>query len=121
MAFQGWQDVNNKAALYLLTELHELFSDPSKWISWPLAINAAGEEVNPRSPDAVAWSLMGASTKLAQATYPLPIADFIDCAVRDFLNEISDNKLFGKMLSYDDEYALICLALEHLELNKETE
>ncbi len=112
--FQEWKDVDEEQVLFVLKEIHTLFSNPNNWIEWPLAINEKGIEVLPSSADAKKWSLMGASIKYASSNYPSPLSDYIDCALRDFLNEISDDARLKSFLSYDDEFAIISLGLEKL-------
>lgn len=43
-----------------LRAVHELLSDPRKWTRGALARTAEGTETYPRSPNAVAWCLIGA-------------------------------------------------------------
>jgi hypothetical protein len=112
--FQGWTEVSQEQAFFLLTQLHQLFLDHTKWIDWPQAIDATGQEVDPHSPNAVAWCLMGASAKIAVQHFGSPLGDFVDCATREFLVEVYDDRLIGKLLSYDDELAIISLALDYL-------
>lgn len=111
--FYNWKDVKEADVIFILEKVKDFFADPSKWIYWPIAIDGTGLEVDPLSPKAIKFSLMGALTKFASEKYSLPLGNYIDCAAREFLDDLSDNLLI-KGLSYEDEYALICLGHEFL-------
>lgn len=112
--FQGWKDVKKEHVLYVLQQLKELFLDKSNWLDWPEATDDAGTVLDLMNPAAKKWNLLGASAKIANEKYGSPLADFIDCATREFLYDLADDNLIGKLIPYDDEYALICLGYEFL-------
>lgn len=112
--FYSWRDVEKEHVIYVLEKVKKLFSDQSNWIDWPVAINAAETNIDPCSPDAKKWNLMGALVKFGVEKYSQPLADYIDCATREFLNDLSDESLIKGNLNYEDEYALICLGLEYI-------
>jgi hypothetical protein len=112
--FHGWQYVEQEQVLWLLRELKDFFADPSKWVYHPQAVDQFGLETNPIALAASKWSLMGAGQKLAEEKYGAELARYIDCAAREYLNDLVDGKLI-KGMTYDDEYALLCLGLEQLE------
>lgn len=112
----GWETVEKAHVVALLGSLKELFADPAKWVFWPKAEDKSGLAVDPTSDQAVKWCLLGAGEKLAAGLFAPPLDQYVECATRDVLNEMSDGKLIHGM-SYDDEYALICLA--HEDLTKE--
>lgn len=114
--FFGWDEVDKSQALDLLKGLKLLFSNPDNWIYFPDAVNSSGLEVAPLSPEAVKWSLMGACDKILVAKYQEPLSSFISCATREYLNSFTDDKLIKGEFSYDDEFALINLVIEKLEL-----
>lgn len=114
--FQNWKEVEKEHVLYLLEQLKELFTNKNNWIDWPEAVDTHGNTIDPLDPNAKKWNLLGASMKIASEKYKYPLAHFIDCAARDFLYELSDDNVIGKLLSYDDEFALICLGLEYLKI-----
>ena len=111
--FYNWRDVNREDVVYLLEKLKSFFADESNWVFWPIAVDDNNIEVDPMVPNARRWSLMGASQKFSTEKFGLPLANYVDCATRDFLNDLSDDLLI-KGLSYQDEYALICLGHEFL-------
>jgi hypothetical protein len=114
--FYDWRYVERVQVLELLKQVRDLFTDPNKWVDWPIAVNAFGQEVSPCDVQTcVMWSLMGAIDMFSSHTHPKPLNGFVASAARDYLDDLSDNKLFKEMLSYDDEFALICLAVEELE------
>lgn len=113
--FLGWEQVTREQVITNLRSLKDLFSIESNWITWPEAENASGKETNPSSPDAVRWCLSGASEKITRLSFPIPLCDFIDCATREYINDLSDETFIKGILSYQDEFALICLALDELE------
>ena len=111
--FYEWARVEREDVILLLSAVKKLFADPDKWVFWPRAENSNGQEVSPHSDDAVRWCLLGAAERCAETLFDKPICDFVECAMRDFLNDLSDDKLSHGM-TYDDEYALICLGHEFL-------
>jgi hypothetical protein len=112
--FNDWRDVSKEQVLEVLAGLKELFADQKKWIEWPEAVDEHGTEVDPLDEKAVAFSLMGASFKLAASKHKTPLANFIDCATRNFLADLSGESSTVIMLSYQEEYTLICMGLELL-------
>lgn len=112
--FRDWKNVDEQQVLYVLLGLKNLFADKTKWVDWPIACNIAGMAVDPCDSSAISWSLMGASIKIATEKYNHPLSNYIDCATREFLLDLSDDNLIGKLIPYDDEYALICLGHEYL-------
>lgn len=115
--FYGWEQVTKEQVLNLLLSLRDLFQDESRWINWPLAANALGQEVIPTDPHATAWCLPGATEKLVTEMYLYPLSTFIDCAGREFLNDLSEELLIKGTMDYRQEFALICQGIE--ELNKD--
>lgn len=112
--FQSWKNVEEQQVLYVIKNLKTLFADKNTWIDWPIAVDLNGNEVSPLSLKATKWSLIGASTKIAAEKYNPPLSDYVDCATREFLLDLSDDNSIGKLVPYDDEYALICLGYEYL-------
>jgi hypothetical protein len=111
MPFFDWRDVEPPQVLELLKQVRQFFNTPECWVYFPFAVNASGKEVAPIDPLAIKWSLSGALDKFAHG---LPHADFLVCAARDFLNDISGGQLFRGKLGYDDELILLDLGIEHL-------
>jgi hypothetical protein len=112
--FNDWRDVSKEQVLDVLTGLKDLFADQKKWIEWPEAIDEHGTEVDPLDEKAVAFSLMGASFKIACSKHATPLANFVDCSVREFLTDLAGEGTIGKLMSYQEEYDLICMSLELL-------
>jgi hypothetical protein len=112
--FNDWRDVSKEQVLDLLKELKSLFADKNKWIDFPEAVDEHGTEVDPLDEKAVAFSLMGASFKIACSKYETPLANFVDCATRELLADLAGEGTIGKLLPYEEEYSLICLGLEIL-------
>lgn len=112
--FQKWKDVEKHHVEKTLILLKDFYSTKDNWIEWPIAVNAVGHAVSPLSSEAVKWALMGASLKLATENFPSPLCNFIDCATRDYLKFLSDDKILLERTSYEDEYIWICLALEDI-------
>ncbi len=112
--FEDWESVEPEFVISLLKKVQVLFSAPDHWIDWPIAVNAKGDEVEPNSPLAKRWSLMGATEMLAEQVHSKPLCDFVAVATREYLNDLSDEKLIKGGFGYEDEMALIELALEEL-------
>lgn len=112
--FNSWRDVSKEQVLEVLAGLKALFADQTKWIEFPEAVDEHGTEVDPLDERAVAFSLMGASFKLAAAKHSTPLANFVDVAARGFLTDLAGEGTIGKLLSYAEEYSLICMGLELL-------
>lgn len=110
--FLGWERVDAKDVLEHLKRLKEFFSEESKWIYWPEAVESNNFEVDYNSAKAIKWSLSGASQLLSEQSYKKPMCDFIDCATREFIKTMSDGKYPE---TYDEEYFSICLAIEKLK------
>ncbi len=115
--FHKWKDVEPNQALKLLYQLKALFADQAKWISWPLAEDAKGNEIPPTDPKATRFCLMGACEMLTDQDYVLPLAWFVNCAVREYLNDLSADALIHGKTRYEDEVALIEEAI--LDIEKE--
>ncbi len=98
----------------MLAGVKRLFADPDQWIVFPRAEDASGLSVPPGSSQAVRWCMLGAGERCAEAIFDKPLSDYVECAMREFLDDISDGK-FEKGMSYDDEYALVCLGYEFLK------
>ena len=111
MAFFGWNDIYPSQVLVILKQVRDLFSKPERWNYFPFAVNALENEVIPTDPAAVKWSLTGAIEKFATGS---PYPDYLACAARDFLNDISNGHFFRAKLSYEDEMILLDLGIEHL-------
>lgn len=113
--FLDWKDIEKEQVLLLLKEVHGLFSNQANWIDWPIAVDSRSLEVSPDSDKAARWSLMGATEKFAGLRYPKPFCDFLAVASREFLNDLSDDKLIRGEFSYEDEVSIIELGIEELE------
>jgi len=113
--FYDWRDVEKAQVLNLLKQVRELFLDQANWVGWPIAIDRFDKEVSPHSIEARRFSLMGACEKFSALVHSAPLCDFVSCATKDYLDDLSNNKLFKEELSYTDEFALISLAIEELE------
>jgi|SRR5579885_723514 len=112
--FQNWQDVNKDQVLNILKKLDDLFVDPNKWIFYPNAIDEKGNEVKTTDPKAVKFSLYGASEMFAIQAHSKPLCDFVDCALREYLNELSSDDLVLGKCEYEDERLLIRMGIEEL-------
>ncbi len=112
--FLDWKDVEQSHVVGLLSLLQELFSDEEKWVDWPIAVDSHGLEVSPLDTTATRWSMIGATEKLAGLLCEKPLCDFVAVATREYLNDLSDDKLIKGSTSYEDEITLIQLALEDL-------
>jgi len=113
--FHGWKDVDQEQVLHILKKLNALFTNQSRWLFWPLAENDTGNEVKPTDPSATKFSLMGASELFTTQEYEKPLCDFVDCALREYLNDLSgDDIVLGKS-NYDIEILVIKMAIEELE------
>lgn len=113
--FQDWRDVSDKQVLRILKKLEELFTNEEAWIYWPLAQDKYGNEVKPTDPTAAKFSLMGASELYTTELYNKPLCDFIDCALRDYLNELSGDDLIHGRCDWKDEMLLIKMGIGELE------
>lgn len=112
--FHHWRDVEQEQVYYVLGQLKDLFSDQKKWIDWPIALDEHNTDVAPTDKSAVKWCLMGASIKFAKEQYGEPLCYFIDCATRNYIEDLSGENIIGKMIPYDKEYELITTAYELL-------
>jgi hypothetical protein len=109
----GWDAVEKQHVIDILLALKDFFSDKERWTDFPPAEDKNGVVVDPSSDQAVRWSLMGAGEKLGVPLFGLPLANYVECATRELLDDLTDGK-HAHGMSYDDEYALICLAIEDL-------
>src|ERR1700722_8262637 len=116
--FQGWKEVSREQVLYVLSQLELIFADQDNWLDFPEACDEHGNSISPMDSKVVKWSLSGASERIAREKFDHLLSAFVDCATRDFLSDLYEESLIGKMLPYADEYALICLAYEHLSKEK---
>ena len=112
--FLDWKDVELSHVIDLLRLLQALYSDEENWIDWPIAVDSNGLEVLPDDPTAIKWCMIGATEKLAALNHEKPLCDFVAVATREYLNDMSDDKLIKGSTSYEDEITLIQLALEDL-------
>lgn len=112
--FHNWQDVSKNQVLLILKKLEELFSDKDTWLFWPLAENNMGLEVKPTDPTATKFSLMGASELFTTQLYQKPLADYVDCALREYLNDLSGDDLIRGKCEWKDELLLIKMGVEEL-------
>lgn len=110
----SWKGVSREQVLCVLSALKDLFAEKEKWIDWPIATDSSGSEVEPLDERAEKFSLMGASFKIATEKYQTPLANFIDCAVREYLADLEETSI-GKMMTYEEEFTLICTGLELLK------
>lgn len=119
--FYDWKEVEEAHVLHLLIQLQELFSNQENWIYWPKAQDTNGLEVRPTDSKAVKFCLMGACEHFCEKDHAKPLADYIDCATREFLNDLSSNNelLHGKC-DYAEEMALISIAIEELSKNEKS-
>lgn len=53
----------------ILKDTRELLTDPSHRVRFTLAVDASGDDVDPRGPSAVAWCLLGALQRVSP-THP---------------------------------------------------
>lgn len=111
--FHGWP-IEKSQCLKLLKQLLGLYENKDKWIYWPIAVDDNGIEVKPNNPKAVKYSLIGAC-ELFTAEYKEPENEFIDCATREFLNDLSNDNLIHGKCDYDEEMDLIKMAIKELE------
>ncbi len=112
--FGDWKSVEPEFVITLLKSVKLLFSTPDTWVDWPIAVDDRGFEVEPSSPKAERWSLIGATEMLAALDHAKPLCDYVAVATREYLNELSDEKLIKGNFSYEDEVAIVELALEEL-------
>lgn len=117
--FYDWQEVTVDHVAGCLEFVCQLYSNPNNWIYWPTAVDLNGLEVEPTSPEAIKWSMIGATEKYAMENFPRPLADCIACATREFLNDLSDsNALLHGKLQYQDELELVKLGVEEIKNEK---
>jgi hypothetical protein len=116
----GWKDVKRQEVLDLLAGVKDLFADKDKWLLVPKAEDKNKQSTDPLNDQAVRWNLLGAGEKVAAGLFAMPHANYVECASRELLDRLSDGKAIHGM-SWDDEYALICLAHEWLETVTEGE
>lgn len=112
--FQNWEQVNKEQVLNILKKLDDLFEDPNKWIFYPNAIDENDNEVKTIDPKAIRYSLYGASEMFSIKEHPKPLCDFVDCALREYLNELSSDDLVIGKCEYEDERLLIRMGIEDL-------
>ncbi len=112
--FLYWKFVEQEHVLSLLVNMRA-FITKDNWIDYPFAVDAHSQMVEPDSPRAVKWSLAGVSELLSVKNHPKPLADYISVATREYLNDLSDYRLIKETMSYEDEVALIDLAIETLQ------
>lgn len=123
MSFHGWEQVEAEQVIALLKRLQELFVSEERWMSWPLAENKDSIEVSPSDPTATKFCLMGACQVLSEKAHAKPLSDFVDCATREFLDDLSGNELIKGKYSWAEEMTLIELGLAELikeNANEET-
>lgn len=116
--FYGWRDVESEHVIQLLGSVRKMFSDPSAWIAHPRAEDASGNEVSPHSSTAVKWSLLGAGERCAETIFADPLCNYVECAMREYLDDISSGKAIHTT-NYEDEYNLICLGYDFLQGERE--
>lgn len=112
--FMQWEYVEKTQVLKLLVQLRDFYADENNWIFWPLATDGYGVEVKPTDPKASKWALMGACDLLLDRDYVQPLADCINCATREYLNELSNDDLLHGKCQWKDEFALINKGIEEL-------
>lgn len=113
--FLDWESINQEQVVNHIRELKKFFKDDSRWLSWPEAQDDKGNTIDPFSEKAFKYSLMGASIKIAKQNHPnnLVVAGCLDCATREYLNTLCDDKL--NELTYKEEISVINKALEKLK------
>lgn len=112
--FLDWKYVEKEQVVTLLLKMKK-FITKDNWIDYPFAVDNHNQMVEPDSPRAVKWSLAGVSELLAAQDNEKPLADYVAVATREYLNDLSDDRLLRETMSYDDEVALIELAIEDLQ------
>ena len=113
--FHEWSSVNPDQALSLLKALQEFFNKEEKWIEWPLAMNDKDIEVKSNDPTATKFSLLGACELITRSAHKQPLADCVDCATREFLDDLSGGELIKGKMSYAQEMELIIEGIKELE------
>lgn len=114
MAFHGWEQVERAHALVVLKRLQELFSKQERWIEWPLAEDKDGEEVKPSDPTATKFCLLGACELFAARNHSKPLSDFVECAVYEYLDDLSGGEIIKGKTGYAEEFAMIVMATKEL-------
>ncbi len=112
--FLNWEYVEPSFVLRLLQQLQQFFIDPKCWLYWPLAEDGYGHEISPFNPKAMKFCLQGACDYLCAQEYVQPLADCINCATREYLDELSGSDLIHGKCDYETEMALITMAISEL-------
>ncbi len=113
MSFQDWLFVEKEDIIQLLNQILA-HSIKENWIDFPNAVDNCGLIVPFNSERAVKYSLTGLSEKLSEEFFQ-DRGRYVDVAAREYLNELSDEKLIHNLLSYEEEIELIKTALEILK------
>ena len=112
--FLDWKDVDTEDVLLTLISCKEHLENQSVWIDYGLAFNKFELPVPSNSKDAVKFSLMGSIEKSAQTLWDKPKSNYVDCATREYLMNLSDSLIWKSTFSYDYELKLIEDAIESL-------
>jgi len=113
--FQDWESVEKEQALSVLKKVLQLFKDKSKWIDGPVALGDGNLEIDPCSPSANKWSLLGAIDKFSYEEFATPQAGYVACAIRDYLNVIGkSNRIWKTYLPFRDEMKIVSDAIYKL-------
>jgi len=113
--FLDWKDVTAQDVQKVLLATKQILSNHNVWIDSGFALNTSKIEVESSDSTAFYFSLMGAIEKNSNQFYPKPLADFVDSATREFLSDLSSYKVWKENMSYDDEIALLRLALDEIK------
>jgi hypothetical protein len=113
--FLDWQDVNAVDVQKILKAVKNHLSNQNVWIDYGIAFNKIGMPVLSNDSSAVKFSLIGCIEYHSAILYDKPLSDFIDCATRDFLSDLSDHKVWKEFMSYYDEISLLKLAIQEIK------
>lgn len=116
--FLNWEYVEVAHIINLLQQLQQFYIDPNRWCDWPLASDDKGIALSPLDPKATKFCLQGACDYLCAQEYVQPLADCVNCATREYLDELSGSDLIHGKCDYETEMELIAMAIS--ELTKES-
>jgi hypothetical protein len=113
--FLDWQHVNAADVQKILKAVKNHLSNKNTWTDYGIAFNKNGTPVLSNDKNAVIFSLMGCIEYHSRRLYAKPLSDFVDCATRDFLSNLSDHKAWKEFMSYYDELSLLRLAINEIQ------
>ena len=113
--FLDWQDVNAADVNKILKAVKNHLSNENAWTDYGIAFNKIGMPVLSNDTNAVRFSLIGCIEYHSSRLYDKPLSDFVDCATREFLSNLSDHKAWKEFMSHYEELSLLRLALDEIK------